>query len=180
MACILTKGRNLQCKDSLGGLLAVYFVDFGDLGNVTITDDEITDMDGTFSAYKYEIKGTSSFEQTIISTREAGTTSFDQTLTLMFNKLTKEDHKEIKLLAYGRPHIVVEDRNGNAFLMGLVEGAEVTGGSIVTGAGIQDKSGYEITFLAQEGLPANFINGALKGDPFAGMTSATDTVVEGA
>ena len=33
MACDLTKGRALPCRESVGGLKAVYFVDFGDLGD---------------------------------------------------------------------------------------------------------------------------------------------------
>jgi hypothetical protein len=60
-------------------------------------------------------------------------------------KLTKEDNKELKLLAYGRPYVVVQDYNGNAFMMGLNYGAEVTGGTIVTGAAMGDLSGYTLT-----------------------------------
>ena len=69
---------------------------------------------GTVTAYKYEIKGNSSFEQTITSSRENGTTFFDQTLNLTLKKLTVQDHKELKLMSYGRPHVVVHDYNGNA------------------------------------------------------------------
>ena len=65
MACDLTKGRALPCRESVGGIKAVYFVDFGDLGTISLTSDEVTDMTGTFSAYKYELKGASSVEQTI-------------------------------------------------------------------------------------------------------------------
>ena len=179
MACDLTKGRKEPCKDVVGGLRAIYFVDYGDLGTVTQTDDEITDLSGTFSAYKYELKGNSSFEQTITASRENGTTFFEQTLNLTLKKLSKEDHKEIKLLAYGRPHVAVEDYNGNVFLMGLEHGADVSGGTIVTGAAMGDLSGYTLTLSAMEVKPANFISGATAGDPFAGMTSAIDTIVEG-
>ena len=121
MACDLTKGRKEPCKDSIGGLKNVYFLDFGSLGTVTLTDDEITNLTGSeiggtansLTAYKYELKGGSSFEQAVTSSRENGTTFFEQTLSLTLKKLTKEDNKEIKLLAYGRPHIAVEDYNGN-------------------------------------------------------------------
>ena len=123
MACDLTKGRKEPCKDVVGGLKAVYFTDFGDLGTVTKVDDEITDLSGTFVAYKYELKGGSSFEQAITSSRENGTTYFEQTLNLTLKKLSKEDNKEIKLLAYGRPHVAVEDYNGNVFVMGLEHGS---------------------------------------------------------
>ena len=179
MACDLTLGRKEPCKDSIGGLRAVYFTDFGDLGTVTKVDDVITDLTGIFSAFKYELKGNSSFEQAITSSRENGTTFFDQTLTLTLKKLSKEDNKEIKLLAYGRPHVAVEDYNGNVFIMGLENGAEVTGGSIVTGAGIGDLSGYTLTLNAQEKLPANFVDAPTAADPYAGMGSATVTVTVG-
>ena len=178
MACDLTKGRKEPCKDVVGGLKAVYFTDFGDYGTVTQTDDEITDMTGTFTAFKYELKGNSSFEQAITSSRENGTTFFDQTLTLTLKKLSKEDNKELKLLAFGRPHVVVEDYNGNAFVMGAEHGAEVTGGSISTGAAMGDLSGYTLTLAASELQPANFLEGATSADPFAGLTS-TVTVTEG-
>ena len=179
MACDLTRGRKEPCKDVVGGLKAVYFTDFGDLGTVTQTGDEITDMTGTFTAYKYEVKGNSSFEQTITSSRENGTTFFEQTLNLTLHKLTKEDHAEIKLLAYGRPHVAVEDYNGNVFVMGLQHGADVSGGTIVTGAAMGDLSGYTLTLTGQELKPANFVAGATSADPYAGMTSATVTVTVG-
>ncbi len=90
MACDLTKGRKVPCKDVVGGIYAVYFVDFGDLGTITLTNDEVTDISGTFSAYQYLVKGNSSFEQAFNSSRENGTTFFTQTLNLTLTKLTKD------------------------------------------------------------------------------------------
>ena len=179
MACDLTRGRKEPCKDVVGGLKAVYFTDFGDFGTVTQTDDEITDMSGTFTAYKYELKGNSSFGQAITSSRENGTTFFEQTLNLTLKKLDKETNKELKLLAFGRPHVAVEDYNGNVFVMGLEHGAEVTGGSISTGAAMGDLSGYTLTLAASELKPANFVSSPTAADPFDGMSSATVTVTEG-
>jgi hypothetical protein len=179
MACDLTRGRKEPCKDVVGGLRAVYFTDFGDFGTVTQTADEITDMSGTFTAYKYEVKGNSSFEQTITSSRENGTTFFEQTLNLTLHKLSKEDHAEIKLLAYGRPHVAVEDYNGNVFVMGLEHGADVSGGTIVTGAAMGDLSGYTLTLTGQELKPANFVASPTAADPYDGMTSATATITVG-
>ena len=63
MACDLTIGRKVPCKDVLGGLTRCWFVDFGDLGAVTLTDDVITDLGGTFTAYQYDLKGTNSLDQ---------------------------------------------------------------------------------------------------------------------
>ena len=179
MACNLTAGRKEPCKDVVGGIRKVYFTDFGGYGTVTQTNDEITDMSGTFTAFEYELKGNSSFEQTITSSRENGTTFFEQTLNLTLKKLSKEDNKELKLLAYGRPHVAVEDYNGNVFVMGLEHGAEVSGGTIVTGSGLAELSGYTLTLSAHEVLPANSFSSPTAADPFAGMSSATVTVTEG-
>ena len=176
MACDLTKGRALPCRESVGGIRAVYFVDFGDLGTITLTSDEVTDMAGTFSAYKYELKGASSVSQTINASRENGTVFFEQVVNLTLPQLSKEDNNELKLMAYGRPHIV-EDYNGNAYLVGRENGADVTGGTIVSGAAMGDLSGYTLDFSAMERTAANFISGAVEGNPFAGLASAIETIV---
>lgn len=179
MACDLTQGRKEPCKDVVGGIRKVYFTDFGDFGTVTSADEEITDMSGTFTAFEYDLKGNSSFETTVNSSRENGTTFFEQTLNITLKKLSKEDNKELKLLAYGRPHIAVEDYNGNVMVMGLENGADVSGGTIVTGAGMADLSGYTLAFTAQETSPAKFVASPTAADPYAGMSSATVTVTEG-
>lgn len=179
MACDLTKGRIEPCKDVVGGIKAVYFIDYGDITIAydSVDTDSVEDL-GAVTAYKYELKGNSSFEQTVNASRENGTVFFEQTLNLTLKKLSVADNKELKLLAYGRPHIVVQDYNGNAFLMGALNGADVSGGTIVTGAAMGDLSGYTLTFTGQEKTPANFLEGATDADPFGGLTG-TVTVESG-
>ena len=172
MACSVTNGRKIPCKSSVGGIRNIFFAPYSDVtaalqpdgtGLITLNDSE--------EFFKYEVKGNSSLETAITSSRENGTTFFEQTLNLTFTKLDKATHKELKLMAYGRPHIFVEDYNGNIFVMGLLHGAEVTGGTIVTGAAMGDLSGYTLTLSAQEQVPANFLDATLAS---AGVTvSAT-------
>jgi hypothetical protein len=160
MACDLSLGRIEPCKDSVGGLNAIYFVNFGDLGAITYdtTNTDVIDaIAGTPSAYKYDIKGTSTFTQNIQSDRATGTTAFEQVLEITLKKLSVADHKELKLLAYGRPHVIVEDYNGNYFLAGLEHGCDVTGGTIVTGGAMNELSGYTLTLTGMERVPANFL-----------------------
>jgi hypothetical protein len=160
MACDLSLGRIEPCKDSVGGLKAVYFVNYGDITAVDYNGtntDVIDEVSGSPTAYKYDLKGTNSLDQTITSSRENGTTFFDQSLKLTLKKLTPVMHKEIKLLAYGRPQVIVEDNNGNLFMCGLEHGMEVTGGTIVTGTAMADLSGYTLELKGMEKVPANFL-----------------------
>lgn len=161
MACLLTSGRALPCKSSVGGLKAVYFADYGTLGDATIVGGEITGLSGTPDFFKFDIKGNSSLETTINSSRENGTTFYTQTLNLTLTTLDKATQEEIKLLAASRPHIAVEDYNGNFFLVGLENGAEVTGGTIVSGAAMGDLSGFTLTMEGQETAPAYFVTASI-------------------
>jgi len=175
MACDISLGRIEPCKDSVGGLNAIYFVNYGDLGAITYdatNTDVIDGVAGTPSAYKYDLKGTSTFTQNIQSSRDNGTTAFEQVLEVTLKKLTVADHKEIKLLSYGRPHVLIEDNNGNVFVAGLEHGMDVTGGTVVTGAAMGDLSGYTLTLTGMEKAPSNFL-----GDTIA---AAGFTVVLGA
>ncbi len=161
MACLLTKGRKLPCKSAFGGIKAAYFMDFGDLGDATYTDGEITAISGTPTVYKFDVKGSSSLETTITSSRDTGTTFYTQTLNLTLTYLDNATQQEIQLIAAARPQIAVEDYYGNMFLVGLENGAECTGGSIVTGTAAGDLSGFTLTMEAMEETGAPFITSTL-------------------
>jgi len=160
MACDLISGRVEPCKDSVGGLKNLYFVNYGDLGAITYdaTNTDVIDaVAGSPNAYKYEVKGASSFTQNIQSSRDAGTTVFEQVVEVTLKKLSVSDHMELKMLAFGRPNVIIEDNNGNFFLAGLEHGCDVTGGTIVTGSAMADLSGYTLTLTGMERVPANFL-----------------------
>ena len=157
MACLLTTGRELPCKDSVGGIKTVYMADYGTLGVLTVTAGEVTAIAGTPDLFQFDVKGNSSLEQAITSSRENGTTFYEQTLNLTLTKLDVATQQEVVLLAKARPHVFIEDYNGNFFLIGAANGADVSGGTIVTGAAMGDLSGFTLVFSAQETLPAYFV-----------------------
>mgnify|MGYP003149365671 FL=1 len=161
MACLLTTGRKLPCKSGVGGLKTVYFADYGTLGTATITGGEVTALAGSPALFQFDIKGNSSLETAINSSRENGTTFYETTLNLTLTFLEKATQEELKLIAHARPHVFVEDYNGNYFVVGLEHGAEVTGGTIVSGAAMGDLSGFTLTMVAQETAPPYFITGSV-------------------
>ena len=102
MSCDITHGRLEQCKDVVGGLQSIYILNYGDYDPITDVTYSLTpgqeDMITTINLpaatpiYRYELKGTNSFETTITSSRENGTTFFEQVLSVMLKKQDAQTH----------------------------------------------------------------------------------------
>ena len=103
-----------------------------------------------------ELKGNSNLEQTINSSRENGTTFYEQVLNLTLPKISQTNSVAIKLLAASNPQVIVEDYNNKLYLIGFRNGTDVTGGTIVTGSAMGDMSGYTLTLTGMEIDPAHY------------------------
>ena len=171
MACNLTQGRQEVCKESIGGLQGAYFINFTTGSFTKNANGEVTALPSGSTVYYYQLKGTSAYTETVNTSRENGTTFFSQELVLNLKKLTNEMTTQLKLMAYGRPQIIVWTNNGDALLVGEHLGADVTGGTIQTGGALGDLYGYSITFTGMEQLPAAFLSGSTTTNPFAGLSS---------
>ena len=162
MACDIAMGRAETCKDSVSGLLAVYLINYG-IGEGDVTYDAthtdlISAVDGVSNLYKFELKGENSFDQDIKTDRNTGTTYFEQKLNIKLKKQDVATTKMIKILSYGRPQIVVHTRSNQFFLVGLEQGADVVSGTIGSGTKLGDFNGYSLSFMAEEKVPANFLD----------------------
>lgn len=162
MACDLTAGRLEPCKDSNGGLRAIYFANYdsGLYANFTFTAEEITALTSPVTVYKYELKGVNSFDEANENSRENGTSFWTGTGTFVFKKQSLASQKELKLLSYGRPHVILEDYNGNFRLAGIKNGCECSV-STVSGAAMGDLNGYNVVATSQEADMASFIDSTL-------------------
>jgi hypothetical protein len=172
MSCDIISGRLEPCKDSVGGLKAVYFVNYDSdiYTDATIVTGEITGFATPITLYKFDLKGSNnSFDESNENSRDNGTSFWTQTGTLVLKKQDLATQSQLKLLAYGRPLVVVEDYNGNFRMAGFENGAEVTVNT-ASGAAMGDLNGYNITFVGTEKEPASFIDSAIIGD-------TTNTVV---
>lgn len=168
MSCDISHGRLEQCKDSISGIQAIYVLNYGlydpyiDVTYDTTTgyEDQITAIALPLASniYKFELKGANTFDTTITSSRDNGTTFFEQVLTVQLKRQDAVTHKQVKLLAYGRPNIIVQTNANQFFIAGLVRGMDVTAGSINSGTNLGDYNGYQLTFTGQEPVPANFLD----------------------
>jgi hypothetical protein len=176
--CGILAGRNEVCKESIGGLQGVYFMNYTTGSFTKNANGEVTAFPATSSVYYYQLKGTSAYTETVNSSRENGTTFFNQETVLNLKKLTNEMTTQMKVLAYGRPQIILWTNNGDALLAGEQLGCDVTAGTIQTGAALGDLYGYSLTLTGMEKLPAAFLSGSTTTDPFAGL-SVKPTIVYG-
>lgn len=178
MACLILNGRAEVCKDSVGGLKAVYFINnqiaSSDLTYDNTNTDMLTAVVNVDNLYKFELKANdNNYVETITSDRNNGTTFFQQVLNIKLKKHDAATHKMVKLLSYGRPHVVIATNNNQFFLAGLERGMDVTGGTIVTGGALGDHSGYTLTFTGEERVPANLLNASTESAMVTLFTSAT-------
>ena len=171
MSCLLSQGRQEVCKESIGGLQGAYFINYTTGSFTKNADGEVTALPSGSTVYYYQLKGNSSYTETVNTSRDNGTTFFSQELVLNLKKLTNEMTTQLKLMAYARPQIIVWTNNGDALLVGEHLGADVTGGTIQTGGALGDLYGYSVTFTGMEQLPAAFLSGSTTTNPFAGLSS---------
>ena len=173
MACTLSTGRKLPCKSAFGGIKTVWFGDFGGITGVTVdnTTKQVTTISGSQpDLYQFDVKGNSSLETTVTSSRENGTTFYTQTLNLTLTYLDAKTQAELQEIAKARPYVCVEDYYGNQFLCGLDNGMELVSGTVVSGAAAGDLSGFTIVMEGQEELAPYFLDSGL-------ITSATAQIV---
>ena len=190
MSCDITHGRVEECKDSVSGLKAIYIINFDDLNEDTATFDTGTPGEedqlvtwtpaSALTMYKYELKSTANaLNTTINASRDNGTTFFGQELVVNLKRQDVVTHKQVKLLAYGRPRIIARSMTDQFFMLGFAQGCDVSAGTIGTGAALGDFNGYQLTFMAEEELPPLFIaatNEAQLATAFADG-AATDAVI---
>jgi hypothetical protein len=164
MACNLTAGIPLSCRDNVGGVQTVYITDFTNIESITKNSgDTITSISGTGTFYEFQLIRTSSqYTETINASLENGTVFYTQELVTYFAKLDQSKRNIIKTLAQSpRLAIVMLDNNGNSFYLGETYGSYITAGTSVTGKALGDQAGYNLTFQAMEPNPMNELGGSL-------------------
>jgi hypothetical protein len=172
MACALTTGYKLGCRDNVGGITEVRLIAFNSVTG-TIAVDASGVVTGTFPAsgfYKYEVpKGAGQFTETVNASTENGTIFYQQELVFPINRMAQNVRNELRLLGLNRLMAIVTDRNGKYWLLGRSNGLDVTGGTSQTGTAMGDRNGYEMTFTGMEELPCSEVDST----KIAALTSST-------
>jgi len=159
MACDnITEGRLTPCK-SVGGIDKIYFIN----KTSVINDNKILDTNdvilsftgGAVSAFEYDLRGGQSFDETNENTESSS--FFTATGTIALAKQDAVTRKQLKLMAYGRPIVLVKSNDGSFKIYGIENGCDIVANSN-SGSAMGDVSGYSLTITSMESEPAYFVD----------------------
>jgi len=157
MSCALTQGYTLGCRDSVGGIPEVRFIEFNNVTGVALNAAFLVTgitTSGSTKFWKYQLpKQTSQFTETTNASEENGTIFYQQDLQIVLNKMTAALRNELLLLGQNRLMTIVTDRNGAYWLLGSRNGMYLTAGTSQTGTAMGDRNGYDVTFTSMEEIP---------------------------
>jgi len=191
MACTaLTKGRSLDCSRISGGVKYIYFGVYDqftapiDGTGIVVASSEITDIEmGANVLYRYTVpRGSTTINETITGSTENGTLFYTPTVSMILNKLSKEDQNEIKLL--GQTQVVCFAQlnatlaNGHDVIVGLgvTNAMSLNAGTADSGAAFGDRNGYTLTFDGLEADPFPIVADYTT-DPFDNAAFTMGTIV---
>ena len=175
MACDITSGFALGCRDNSGGIKAIYILS-GSVAGITDTSDEISDISGSGIFYQFDLqRGTSDFTETINGSTENQTVFYEATVNAAFAKLQTSTRNQVKLLAQNPDlKIIVETNNDTAsekfIYVGRKNGALLNAGQGQSGTALGDANGYTLTFSSTEPNPADMIAGTSLSAALTGIT----------
>lgn len=153
MACVLTSGHTLGCRDAVGGIKTVYITELSNKEAITASSGNITaftlNEGKQFWTYELEKETAECVEKPTTSV-ENGTVFWESELKIMLHKRTAALSSEIALLAQNRLMIIILDRNGVYWLMGEANGADLAPSESTFGKAMGDANGYALTFIAKE------------------------------
>lgn len=158
MACVTTRSRTLDCRDSIGGISVIYIADFGDKGTPTLsaTSGTITAWtDAAADFYTYEVRPeTASASHNATGSLPNGTAFYTHSISFQLEKVSGYEGVEDDILLKGRFLIMYKDRNGKYMVLGYNNGMTCTTIEAGTGTAMGDFNGRKFTFTSNEETPA--------------------------
>jgi len=153
MACAITSGYTIDCRENIGGLKAVYLIEFGNVSGVTEVSGLVTGLTKVVGKrfYKFEVP------RAVANTSSAGTGSeengsFFYTHQVVFplNKRDSTTANVVRTLAKNKLMAVTLDMDGVYRMYGKGNGLYIATTESGSGTAAGDRNGYNITMSGIE------------------------------
>ena len=147
MACDITSGFSLGCRDNVGSIKQIYILSGSVSTVVDASEGLISEITGSGNFYKFELfRETSDYAENVAVAPENGTVVYEQTVNAVFFKMQTLLRNQIKVLAQNPTiRMIVETNN----------------------------AGYTLTFTGREPNPASFISASNETELLAVMSGIT-------
>jgi hypothetical protein len=155
MACNLTQGRTIDCRNNTGGIEEVLISNFENITIDTVAAGVITAMTQVppTAFYRYNLeKENGSLIETQTGSLENGTNFYDSVLEFTTKNLTAAESQELTLLEQARLFVIIKTNNGKYWTVGAYFAADKLTGTSVTGMAFGDMSGYSYSITAKEAV----------------------------
>lgn len=175
MSCsniITLKGLGMNCDANIGGIKRAWFGprDYftvepvsgsteNGTGYADLARAESAPTGATLSLYEFA-KETGSLTTTQVVNEQNGSNYFQNLVTLVFNRMEGWKHMEISALAVSQMIGVIEDLNGNKWIVGDSTYLSSIGSEIATtGTANDDRNGYSLSLQENAShLPYELLN----------------------
>ena len=159
MACAISAGYSIDCRDSVGGIEIVYLIENSALYDASGVS-RVTEASGTVTAltkntgkrfWKFEVpRGTAMASTNITSSQENGTVFYTHQVQFPINSRTATVRNIIATLAKNRCTFVTLEGDGVYRLYGKLFGLSLDTAESGSGTALGDRNGAMLTFTSQE------------------------------
>lgn len=158
MACEITSGYSIECRDSVGGVETIWLIEnsnlyFNGVSTVTSVDGTITALDKVAGTkfWKFEIpRATASTSNGITSSQENGTFFYTHQVVFPINQRDASVRNIVTTLAKNRCTFVTKEGDGKYRMFGKEFGLTLDNTEGGSGTALADRNGYMLTFSSQE------------------------------
>jgi len=179
MACDITSGFTLGCRDNVGSIKQIYILSGSVTNVVDASEGLISAITGSGTFYTFELfRETSDYAENVTVAPENGTVVYEQTVNAVFFKMQTQLRNQIKVLAQNPTiRMIVETNNVGANSQYVYVGEDY-GMQLLTSAGqtgtlFGDRNGYTLTFTGREPAPASFISASNETELLARLSGIT-------
>jgi hypothetical protein len=159
MPCEITAGYAIDCRDSIGGIDAIYLIensalyDASGVSRVTYASGVVTALgkDTGKKFYKFEVpRATAMASNNITASTENGTIFYTHMVSFPINSRSATTRNIINTLAKNRVTIVTKNMDGSYNMFGQGFGLFLDTAEGGSGTALGDRSGYQLSFSSQE------------------------------
>ena len=154
MPCAISAGYTIDCREAVGGIDAVYFIEYANVTAMTDASGVITALTKASGKrfWKFDVptKSTANANSNPVGSTENGTLFFEQMVTFPINKRDATTRNIITELAKNRVIAVTKDKDGTYRMYFKSYGGYLGQSTGQTGAAAGDANGYVLNFEGQE------------------------------